>query len=353
MKVTLISNEFALNGSGVPRCSYSLYVALQRICNVDKIDISKQGIQFRFPIIDPLVRRDFYFMLHSSKVKNQNLHILHPEAFPEKCFGLPHKKIVTLHDFYPFDAQFYKNIYPETAPLFKRVFIAKIRRLILEDSKRLHRLLGKYDYILAVSEIARDQALKLLDLDKSKISILYDIVEDKFRPLNTNKSNDKVIIGYINNFSQNKMEKLKVFINTFKKLKGKEFELRLYGRNFYFNDLIKSDKRIKYCGFLPENRIVEVTNGFDAYLSTSTIEGFGLPIMQAKACKIPVLCYDGKIPHIVKRNTIVWNEENLEAILNKRPWEKLNVERAYLDVKKCRPAVIAREALKVYENVFG
>ena len=100
--------------------------------------------------------------------------------------------------------------------------------------------------------------------------------------------------------------------------------------------MIKDDPRIKYLGFLPEEKIVETYNSFDVYLSTSIMEGFGLPIMQAKACKVPVLCYDGDIPDIVKRNTLIWNDANLEEIIKNRSWEKVDVEKAYLDAEECR-----------------
>lgn len=86
---------------------------------------------------------------------------------------------------------------------------------------------------------------------------------------------------------------------------------------------------MKYLGFLPEEKIVETYSSFDVYLSTSTVEGFGLPIMQAKACKVPVLCYDGDIPEIVKRNTLLWNDDNLPEIIKNRAGEKADVEKAY------------------------
>ena len=94
-------------------------------------------------------------------------------------------------------------------------------------------------------------------------------------------------------------------------------------------------------------------NSFDVYLSTSTIEGFGLPIMQAKACKIPVLCYDGEIPDITKRNTLVWNYENLEEIIKNRSWEKIDVEKAYLDAEECRANKVIPKIIEVYEKTFN
>ena len=74
--------------------------------------------------------------------------------------------------------------------------------------------------------------------------------------------------------------------------------------------------------------------------------------MQAKACKIPVLCYNGEIPNITKRNTLLWNEENIESILESREWEKVDVEKAFKDAEECRADRVIPAMLKVYEEVL-
>jgi glycosyltransferase involved in cell wall biosynthesis len=135
-------------------------------------------------------------------------------------------------------------------------------------------------------------------------------------------------------------------------MEDNSLEFQIYGKGFPFNDLIKDDQRIKYLGFLPEEKIVETYNSFDVYLSTSTVEGFGLPIIQAKACKVPVLCYDGEIPEIVKRNTLLWNDDNLSEIIKNRAWEKVDVEKAYLDAEECRADKVVPKIIEVYKKVF-
>ena len=75
--------------------------------------------------------------------------------------------------------------------------------------------------------------------------------------------------------------------------------------------------------------------------------------MQAKACKVPVLCYDGDIPNITKSNTLLWNNENLEEIIKNRSWEKLDVEKAYLDADECRADNVVPRIIEVYEKTFN
>jgi hypothetical protein len=77
-----------------------------------------------------------------------------------------------------------------------------------------------------------------------------------------------------------------------------------------------------------------------------------MPIMQAKACKIPVLCYNGDIPELVKRNTLLWNNENLEEVIKNRLWEKVDIDKAYKDAEECRADNTVPKIIKVYEKVF-
>ena len=145
---------------------------------------------------------------------------------------------------------------------------------------------------------------------------------------------------------------MRVFIETFKNIKNASLRFNIYGKNFPFADLIKDDKRIQYLGFLPEDKIVQTLKEFDVYLSTSTIEGFGLPIMQAKACNVPVLCYDGDLPSIVKRNTLVWDDANLSEIIKSRLWENVDVEKARKDAEECRASKVISKMIKVYNKTF-
>ncbi len=173
-----------------------------------------------------------------------------------------------------------------------------------------------YDKVAVQSQSVKDKLVSELGVKEEKVDVIqFSVIDDIYQPINKmlNKK-DKIVIGYINSFPANKLEKLRVFIQHFNKLKDKSIELHIYGRGFPLSDLIKDNPNIKYYGFLPQEKIVETYNSFDVYLSTSIMEGFGLPIMKAKACKIPVLCYDGDLIDLVKRNTIVWNEDNIDDI---------------------------------------
>lgn len=351
-KIYLINYDFKENGRGIDTFSYRLYNELRKQnLDIEKIEIDnfyKHTLKYVKPIfINKSIRRKLIYTLNRKIIKNKNIHTLDPSGLPIEYLRLPKRKIVTVHDFYAFN----EKQMQDRIKRFKGLLHWLAYRSILSE-RNAYTHLKDYDFVFAGSQEVLQRLVSDFGVDKERIEVSNYIMPDKFKPLNVEKDKNKVIIGYINNFNENKTEKLKLFIEVFKKIDDKSLEFHIYGKGFPFTDLIKDDDRIKYLGFLPEEKIVETYNFFDVYLSTSTVEGFGIPIMQAKACKVPVICYDGEIPSITRRNTLVWNDENLEEIIKNRYWEKIDVEKAYLDAEGCRADKVAPKIIEVYKRVF-
>lgn len=179
-------------------------------------------------------------------------------------------------------------------------------------------------------------------------------MEHRYSPSKIETRKDgKIVIGYVNNFNWNKSLMLYKFIATFKEIRSRELEFHIYGSKFPFMNDIEDDPRIKYHGFLPEAEVPSVMAGFDAYLSTSTFEGFGIPIAKAKAMKIPVLCFSGDIPNITKRNTCLWDQNNLKSVIEGEEWRNVNLTAAFDDVLSLRPENVVKQTLEVYQRVFS
>jgi glycosyltransferase involved in cell wall biosynthesis len=347
MELTLINNLIGYTGNGIAVYTQNLYDNLLKYgINAEKVSIYDYVGSGNLKIKGMRTFKKQLFLLSGAKpLRNKNIHAMSPTILPYSVLRKAKAKIVTVHDFYDFNPDFQRERLSSFHGI-QKFFLAQI----VKTDRNLWKYVPLYDRIFADSEETKNGLIDRFDIDSSKISVAYPIIPDRFTPLDIKK--DKTIIGYINNFNFNKSEKLKVFIEAFKKSKANGLEFHIYGKNFPFADLIKDDERIKYLGFLPEDKIVETINSFSAYLSTSTMEGFGIPIMQAKACKIPVLCYDGEIPNITKRNTLLWNEENIQSILERREWEKTDVEKAFKDAEECRANKVIPKMVEVYKKVF-
>ena len=342
-----MNNQIGYTGNGISVYAQVLYDELQ-----------KRGVSvstFKIPqyvknitgsrTINRFLYFNFYLNFHQNELSAKNLHLLSTEVLPLKYLKKIKRKVGTLHDFYNLDSDFVARRLSSFTGI-KRIEMQRIIR----QAQETFRHLDEFNHLFTDSNENAERLVSEFGIPRDKITVAYPIIEEKFKPMNLEKK--ETIIGYINNFNTNKAEKLKVFIEKFKQFKDNSLRLHIYGKNFPFENEIKGDERIKYFGFLPEERIVETLNGFSAYLSTSKMEGFGLPVMNAKACKIPVLCYDGNTPKLTKQNTIAWDDEDIEIMLEERAWEKVDVEKAYLDAEECRADKVIPKMLKVYSEVF-
>lgn len=345
-KVYLFAESFdAESQSGISSYSANIYESLKDSINLEKVEYKMYNI----PIFKTTLSRAIWLLNNNKIFKGVNMHVLSPEILPLKYAKSARKRIVSIHDIYQFEPvylQFKRKTLK--GKLYSELFFPALR-------KQFSGIVDMYDHILPVSNLTKQKFMRMFGGDESKFTVIPPIIDDNYKPINIEKESGKTVIGYINSFSFNKIKNLNTFISAFKAAKRDDLELHIYGKNFPSMDLIKGDNRIKYFGFLPEDKAVETYNSFDFYLSTSIIEGFGIPIMKAKACKVPVLCYDGDLDTLVKGNTILWNENNISQILEKLSPENLNqmVERAYQDAEQCRSKSVAPKLLKVYKEVFG
>ncbi len=352
MKVTLLATRYYRIGSGISTYTYEMYNALKKYSNLD-LEFIAQREYFRKL---PFIRKGYTNMLNwwlwstfdlkPDDFNGKNVHSLSVGPFPMRYIDKPRRKIITVQDnFFLFR--------PQGVNLKRFVFLKTVGKNFLENYAKL----DSYDHIIATSELIRDAIIDFMDINPDKVSVAYIMAGEKFRPLKKLRSlrnQKKCVIGYINTFSPNKAPKLREFIRIFKTIKDDSLEMRIYGPPpFPFDNLVKDDTRIKYFGLLlDENKMVEEYNSFDVYLCTSTVEPFGVPQILAKACKIPVLSYDGNIPAITKGNTLIWNEENLAEIIKNRKWKTINVNKAYADAEKCRPKAVVNNLSKIYQMVF-
>ena len=343
-KTFLLSSSFENSGYGVNDNANEL---IKLNIGLEPVDISK--VKFKTKKSKAISNvYSFYYLERKYKVfKGQKVLVMEPYLLPKKFINIPNKKAVFVHDFYVFDKDYINNVKRRRFP--KNVF----RYFVLKRVQKSYENIKFYDKVGVYSQKFKERLISEFGVKEEKIDVLqFSVVDDIYQPLNRseNSKRDKIVIGYINGFGANKVEKLKVFIEHFKKLKDSSIELHLYGKGFPLAEEIKNEENIKYYGFLPQDKIVETYNSFDAYLSTSTMEGFGFPIMKAKACKIPVLCYDGDLIEIVKRNTLLWNENNIDEILRNKSWNKVDVEKAYQDAAETRPSAVKENMQRFLES---
>ena len=187
--------------------------------------------------------------------------------------------------------------------------------------------LANADKILSTSNVMAKETKKYTKKDITVIPFGVDTTEFKPTKVNRYFSQDDIVIGTIKSIE--KKYGTEHLVRAFKMVKDKypdlPLKLLLVGRGSqtdYIKSLIKefnleSDSLIT--GFIPYNEIPEYHNMLDIYISVSTedSESFGVAILEASACEIPVIVSNvGGLPEVVEneKTGFIIEKENPSAL---------------------------------------
>jgi glycosyltransferase involved in cell wall biosynthesis len=175
------------------------------------------------------------------------------------------------------------------------------------------------DFIISISIQTMNEAIKL-GVPRNKIAVATYGIDERFTwRVPAKKKSKDFKVGYLGSISPRKNSLFA--INSFKKLIGNAYALELWGRTMYSKEelvaAIGKDKRIELMGPAPNKDIIDIYNRFDAFVFPSLYEGFGGPILEARALGLPVIIYkQAKIsPEVKKYCFEAENEEDMAEII--------------------------------------
>lgn len=168
--------------------------------------------------------------------------------------------------------------------------------------------------VLTVSEFSRKEIHKHLEIGLDRIKVIGNGVEQVFRPLEKNDKNlaktlkkhgvDAPYIFYIGGFETRK--NVNLLLKAFAKI-TKHYTNNLRNRILVIggevptvsHPLLEDVKgiatclgiadRVKFVGKLSDEELAEFYNGADFFVFPSLYEGFGLTVLEAMACGVPVI----------------------------------------------------------------
>jgi glycosyltransferase involved in cell wall biosynthesis len=167
------------------------------------------------------------------------------------------------------------------------------------------------DRIICVSSQTKKEVMDAYGVPDSRLEVVPHAISDKFRPIpGTVKESTVGFIGALK-----KRKNLEFLLRAFhvhvERYPISGLQLVLCGDGTDRASLealaheLRIDGRVEFRGPVPEERLVETYNSFAMVAMTSHQEGFGLPILEAQACGVPVLTVDGAlIPEEVARATV-------------------------------------------------
>ncbi|MBC7231499.1 MAG: glycosyltransferase family 4 protein [Actinobacteria bacterium] len=170
--------------------------------------------------------------------------------------------------------------------------------------------------VVAVSENTRRDVERIWGIPRERIAVVYEGVSPLYRPSEEKKVLEtctryglsRPYFLYLGGFDPRKnLHNMLLGFKRFLLSGGGDHRLALCGDHLgfegYIYDLVEElglEERVVLTGFVPEEDLPALYSGADAFLCLSLYEGFGLPLLEAMACGVPVLASRASsIPEVV------------------------------------------------------
>ncbi len=180
-----------------------------------------------------------------------------------------------------------------------------IRRRYLYQLQRLRR----FDLLFAISESTRQDAIRLLDINPSKIVTVYGGIDDSFyAPIDSQKANallrkkyrlEEKILMYTggDDFRKNISGAIKAFAKVKKATRDRTTfviigKLCEESKSAYLKTAKEcnlNSSNILFTGFVDHDILIAFYQACDGFIFPSMYEGLGLPILEAMQCGAPVI----------------------------------------------------------------
>lgn len=195
----------------------------------------------------------------------------------------------------------------------------------------LPRYIRRATRIATVSEYVRQMLVEHLNVPLERISVVYNGYREGFRPLMAEEqqavravySDGQPYFLYTGAVHPRKnIPRLIAAFDTFKTQTGAPVQLLLAGRTMWrgqeVNDALQKARcraDIRVLGYVPEAELTRLCGAALALVNVSLNEGFGLPVVEAFACDVPVLCSNRTaLAEVGGDAALLVNPESVDAI---------------------------------------
>jgi glycosyltransferase involved in cell wall biosynthesis len=171
--------------------------------------------------------------------------------------------------------------------------------------KWFKRAVEKSARLATVSQFSKDDLIKTYSVDPSKIDIVYNGVSEHFKPLNQHQikatreefSNGKPFFLFVGSLHPRKnILNMLLAFDEFKMQTGSDFNFLIVGKEQWWNhemkvafNNLKHQADIIFAGRQPDENLAKITASAFAMMYVSHFEGFGIPVIEAMKCHVPVI----------------------------------------------------------------
>jgi len=194
------------------------------------------------------------------------------------------------------------------------------------------RFAKKTDKIVTVSEFSKKDIVSLYHVDEEKIDVIYNAVSDDFFEIDeqTKKETVQRLTGGVPYFifvgSAHKRKNVERIMQAFDQFREKytNFKFVFAGSNKYWDkDIKKTYNALKHksdiilTGYLSTEEMNRVISSALALVYSSLFEGFGIPILEGFAARVPVITSNiTSMPEVAGDAALLVNPFSTEEIVN-------------------------------------
>jgi glycosyltransferase involved in cell wall biosynthesis len=196
------------------------------------------------------------------------------------------------------------------------------------------KMLAKASVVATVSAFSKNDLIEKYHIASEKIDIVYSAAKEIFKPVSREEkeaikqeyTNGKEYFLYTGAIHprKNLINLLKAY-SLFKKRQHSGMKLVLAGRlAWQYKTFAESLKTYKYrndvvlTGYIEESKLVQLTGAAYALVYPSLFEGFGVPVLEAMQCEVPVITSAGTaMQEIAKEAALYADPEDPASIADK------------------------------------
>lgn len=338
MKICLLTRRFALDSGGIGRVGTEIRDGLGRLGHeVHTVSTDKEDLVSYFK----------HTFLDIKRKIPKGMDIYHAITPMESIYLPKEKSVSTILD-----------IIPITNPdkHGARMGSSKLKYTIGKICFNFGcKQAAKCSKIVCISEHVIGEFIKHYGVEEDKIGVIRLGIREDLEP--KDEKHGKFRIGYLGQLDRRK--RVDLLVKAFKEsdIAG---ELVLGGKGTNeeeIKQLASYDNRIKFLSFVPDNELADFYNSLDVLVFPTMIEGYGLPPVEAMACKVPtVVLSDAIIPWEVKSRCII--VEDLDIVFGNMDYLKglirhIDYDSNYKWAKEHSWDRCVEEYIKLYEEVLN
>jgi glycosyltransferase involved in cell wall biosynthesis len=248
------------------------------------------------------------------QLRAQAIDVLHSPHHTTPLIVAGCHRVVTFHDITFF-------ILPERYP---RTRLAYFRSISWAAARAA-------DMLICPSEAVRNDIVRILHVPPEKVRPIAEAAAPAFRPIDDSKLVDRLRHKYVlpDRFvlSVGSLEPGKnrtTLLKAFAGLRCRDVEHKLvvagqrawkYGDDFRLAEELGLKGQVIFTGYVPPEDMPALYNAADLFVFPSLYEGFGLPVLEAMACGVPVVASNvSSIPEVTGDAALLTGPRDADAL---------------------------------------